>query len=293
VEAEGGLIVARALHYGALLLLFGTALFPLHSLAPAEGRPAALDRRLGDIARTCAVLALASGVLWLMFTTAAMSGELAGAVAPEGLRMVLTGTPFGQIWAVRLAVLAVVAAAMLVVRWPPAVIAAVSGGLLASLALTGHAAVTEGAAGILHRISDALHLLAAGGWLGALVSMGYLVKRERFGEAAARALVRFAGAGSVFAAVLIATGLVNGWLVLKTPEPLLGGLYGRLLLVKVALVAFMLGLAGLNRFWLAPAFAADPEDKGARLRLTVGAEQALGLLVIVLVAVIGILDPSG
>jgi putative copper resistance protein D len=93
-------------------------------------------------------------------------------------------------------------------------------------------------------------------------------------------------------AALAASGLVNGWLILGGLEGLQTATYGRLLLAKVAVFAAMLGAAAINRFWLAPAFARQPGEAALkRLRLAVAAENALGLGVLVLVAILGTLDP--
>jgi len=43
--------------------------------------------------------------------------------------------------------------------------------LLVSLAGVGHSQIEEGAAGAVHVVSDAAHLLAAGAWLGGLVPL--------------------------------------------------------------------------------------------------------------------------
>ena len=64
---------------------------------------------------------------------------------------------------------------------------------LALPALVGHAGATPGLAGDLHLVSDMLHLLAAGAWLGGLPAFAFLLLRAR--RSAGRAPGRSCGAG--------------------------------------------------------------------------------------------------
>jgi putative copper resistance protein D len=166
-----------------------------------------------------------------------------------------------------------------------------SGLFLASVALTGHAKAEPGAAGWIHVLADALHLPAAGAWLGALVPLGWLATRRPGSAATAEAMRRFGGVGSAAVATLLLTGLVNAWFLMGTPGKLVTTLYGRLLGVKLLLFLGMLALATLNRFRLVPALVEDP---GAirRLRAHVVGEQVLGLAVVAVVALLGTIDPS-
>src|SRR3546814_8754495 len=82
--------------------------------------------------------------------------------------------------------------------FPRSAVLAVAGGVaLASCAWTGHAAGGEGLPGSLQRLSDIIHLLAAATWLGALACfLRACLARGRDSERI-RALVRFAGTGTV------------------------------------------------------------------------------------------------
>lgn len=284
------LVGARLLHYAAVLGLFGAALFPLYAFPPGVAASAPLRRRLRAAWQACAALALASGLAWLMLSAASMGGDLKLAVDPDTLSMVAVDTAFGQLWITRMAVAALLAAWLLAARPTAAAVAVLSGLLLVSLAGTGHAAAAQGPMGWLHRAASGLHLLGAGGWLGALLALGLMLRPPR-DEAAPAVLVRFAGAGSLFVAVVLGAGVLTTWLILGGFGPLLTTTYGRLLLVKIALVAAMLALAAANRFRLAPALAAGTSPS-SRLRLTVGAELALGAAVLAIVAVLGTLDPQ-
>lgn len=69
--------------------------------------------------------------------------------------------------------------------------------------------------------------------------------------------------------------------------------YGRLLLLKIGLFAFMVALAAANRFLLVPRLTSRLGDRRA-LRLlsaTILIEQVAGAAVLLDVAVLGLIDP--
>ena len=94
-------------------------------------------------------------------------------------------------------------------------------------------------------------------------------------------------------ALLAATGVINGALILRDPSLLLTSAYGGLLLAKVALVAIMVVLAALNRFWLSPILLRDDSILETRkmVRRLIIAEQITGLAVLLIVAMLGTMDP--
>jgi putative copper resistance protein D len=172
-------------------------------------------------------------------------------------------------------------------------------GLLVSLAGIGHSQIDDGAAWFIHMSADGLHLLAAGAWLGGLVSLFYLVARagkSSAGDAeAAYAALRFSAMGYIAVATLVGSGLLNSWYLvgsfanLATP-------YGQLLLVKLALFTGMLGFASVNRFLIVPAlFNSEFDGRSAglaKLRRHLVGEQALGILIILIVSALGSMQPA-
>jgi putative copper resistance protein D len=252
---------------------------------------------------SAAFVALISGIIWFLFTAANMAGDLSGATDRDTLSLVLTDTGFGLVWAARLA-LAVFILGMLAVRaaapalHPDRLLAALCATLAASLAGVGHTQVQEGLARIIHVGADGAHLLAAGAWLGAFPPLLYLVTtaaRPDDRVMTGNALMRFSKVGQLVVVTLIISGLINSWYLVGSFD-LLNTPYGRLLLIKLCLFAAMLGLAALNRFWLVPALA----GKGAlgettallRLRRHILGEQILGVLVILVVSLLGMSEPS-
>ena len=96
-------------------------------------------------------------------------------------------------------------------------------------------------------------------------------------------------------ATLVGSGLINSWFLVGSPSNLVATAYGQLLLAKLVLFAGMLGLAIVNRFWLVPALtkgATESVISAERLRRHVLAEQSIGFLVILIVSVLGTMEPA-
>ncbi|MET7982376.1 copper resistance protein CopC [Streptomyces sp. NPDC005281] len=128
--------------------------------------------------------------------------------------------------------------------------AVVAAGLAATWAMAEHAS-TGLQPGIAMPV-DVLHLLAVAVWLGGLSTLVVALFRapaEAPIEAAAvRRFSRFAF-GAVL--VLVSTGIYQSWRQLGSWSALTGTGYGQLLLVKVALVAVLVGIAWFSRRWTA------------------------------------------
>lgn len=296
---EAGIFVARFLHYAAAMASFGVSLFSIYAYpGRTEREPVSLSLWLRPVQFALAILALVSAILWLAFVAANMTGSLGGAVDPEALRSVLSDTLFGQVWAARL-MLAVVLAGLTAfwffflkghLTWLSLVL---TGALLATLAGTGHTMHSEGMARWLHISADGAHLLAAGTWFGGLFVLGRLLADHT--PDATAVLHRFSGMGYIAVAVLVGSGLINSWYLVGSVPNLLGTPYGQLLLVKLALFSGMLLLAAANRFCLMPALARNPSPDhiaAQRLRRHVIGEQALGVMVVMIVSLLGTLEPA-
>src|ERR1700726_3434771 len=172
------LIIARTAQIAASILLAGIFTFELVALGRA-GRPASgdlheVERRLFRLAVWSLVAALLSALLWFWLEVASMSGSsFTNAFSTTAWRAVLFETEFGRVWQLRLALIAVAFAlaasglaqyemrsTLILAVWLFSVV------LLASLALISHAAAAR--VQPLGLLGDALHLCAAGGWLGGL-----------------------------------------------------------------------------------------------------------------------------
>jgi putative copper resistance protein D len=239
-------------------------------------------------------LAVLSTLAWLPIEAAMIGESWQSAVDRGTLSALLCDTAIGKAWLVRLALSLLLTAAL---PWRSASIVrlVVSGSLLASLALTGHANMDEGTRGALHILNDALHVLAGGAWLGSLLALPDCLARLRdpaFCAEAKTALRRFSSAGHLAVALVIATGIVNTVLVLQRWPTNFTSTYQMLLATKIALVAGMTGLALMNRYIFVPRMLTQPDRAIIQIRNGTYAELALGASVLALVAFLGILDPA-
>jgi putative copper resistance protein D len=173
---------------------------------------------------------------------------------------------------------------------------ATAAALTALLAPVGHAGATPGLAGDVHLISDIVHLLAAGGWLGGLPAFAWLTWRARqvrtpaWSDFAIRSTRRFSVLGILSVGALLASGLVNSWYLLSGPRDLVTTDYGRLVAFKIGLFAAMVAIATVNRFYLTPQL---PKASALRaLQLNSLAEITLGLCVLLCVGMLGTLPPA-
>jgi putative copper resistance protein D len=184
-------------------------------------------------------------------------------------------------------------------------LAALFGGVATvSLAWLGHAGAGEGGPGRILLASDVLHLLAAAGWLGALVVFVQVLFVKPVTPDLARALYaalhRFGTFGSILVAILVVTGVTNTLSIvgLDGIATIWSSAYGRLLLLKLVAFAAMLGLAASNRFRLAPALAVGLADVGSTKRALQGLRRSVvletigGAAVLALVAWLGTLSPT-
>jgi copper resistance protein D len=294
-----GLIVSRFIHYLALSVLFGAAFFPLYGMKRSPWHDYPFLSWLHPVLLIAAIAALLSGLSWLAFATAGMSGSLAGAMDSESLSIVIGGTSFGRLWLVRLALAAVVTVLLLAKKqgaWRHYAVIAGALVLLASIGASGHAGEN-----VVHMVADSIHLLAAGLWIGALFALLVLVivSADSNIEILRTALLRFSGVGTSVVAVLVLSGLVNSWFLigLDKIDQIFVSRYEQILLLKLVLFGAMLLLAAANRFWLTPRLAAAlasggaPSDPIRPLRLSILTETVFGVAVLAAVAWLGTLEP--
>ena len=194
-----------------------------------------------------------------------MTGDWSEVLEPDILAAVLVETQFGRLWIGRLALLAAMLALTLVwrrqMRAREAFMLLLSGMVTASLAGVGHGSIGTGSLGLIHLAADMAHLLCAAAWLGGLVCLGldlrYASNRgdqiESF-DTVRIMLPRFARLGYVAVATLLMTGCINTMVLVQRPEALIGTDYGRILLLKLSLVAIMIAIAICNRLVFSPAF---------------------------------------
>ena len=307
---DGPLVVIRAIHFAATAITTGTLIFRavVAEAASASARPAAIVVRMQTlrVAWTGLAISAASGMIWLLLVAVSMSGLSFGeSMTSDVLSTVVNETQFGRVSEIRLVLAVIIAGCLAYVRFPLArgLALAMSLGLTAALAWTGHAGSTAGEMGILHLTADTLHLLAAAIWIGGLVSLALLLSVSRHDQTPAGvsfarvATQRFSTMGIAIVVVVFATGIINAWILVGSWHALIVTGYGRVLMLKVALFAAMLLIAAANRFWLTPRLAlpsgSEPQYEAVhRLERNSMIEIALALLIFAIVAMLGTLHPA-
>jgi len=211
------------------------------------------------------------------------------------IQSVLFETRVGKAWRLQaLAALLLLLAAALPARSRQMAIALTSGLLLASLALTGHAAMQEGWPGLAHRINDVVHVLSGGAWIGALVPLILIPRSPGKAEPcsdARIALRRFSSVGHIAVAVVVASGVINTLFVLGQLPTDWSSPYQALLAAKIALIGAMIALALVNRYRFVPQAALNQPHALRAIRWGSIFEIVLGLFVIALVSWYGLIEP--
>jgi putative copper resistance protein D len=308
---EAGLIVARLLHFGSLMLLFGASLFPIYAYSKERPIPFFEACWISTVLLISCLVSLVSGVLWLALTAASLTDSLGSAMNPDMLSLILGRTEFGGVWAVRLCLTVVMSAALMVWVDTPVVDrrdfqmaqAAAAAVLLASLAFVGHAQVAPGMLGMVHQFADMGHLLAAGAWFGGLAPLALALRLLDHGEStnsfdvrnATRALTRFSTLSLSALGVAVLTGLVNSFALVGSLGGLLETEYGHWLIAKVVVVAALGVLIWTGRLRITRKLAADAKRPTVLLQEVqkhILIEQAGGAIVATLVAVLGMLTPA-
>ena len=300
----------RAVHFAAIIIAAGVVIFEVTIAAPAlaatGGAPdGAIDRlrsRWSWLVWAGLGVAAVSGAIWLVL----LAGDIYAAPIGEvwrngGVWTVASETRFGQVSLVRLAAAVLLGAFLPILRRSAGQRIWSVGATILSIAVligpawTGHAGATPGIAGEFPLAADAIHLLAAGAWLGGLPPLAMLLaaarrgKDPRWATVTAIAVRRFSLLGVISVSALLASGIANSWYEVGTINNLFATPYGQLVLIKIGLFAAMVGLASINRFYLTPRLATAGTIR--RLYHTSLAETGLGFAAVVVVGFLGAMAP--
>lgn len=297
----------RFAQYVVLLGLFGMVAFRVVRL-----RRVVPDTSMTSF-RAIAVAAMAAPVLSLavmLVSVAAMMGQPIQDIELASVQSMVLMTDTGRAFLARMVLLVLGLAAVLFIRpiTPRHILAAWCYGLaLLTLAWSGHAAASDGPFGLVHRLNDGLHLMAAGLWIGAISWFTILVlaahkNPDHVKPADLRnAMERFAPLGITLVVVVAVTGVLNSHLVfgLENSMDVLGKTYGWLLATKVLAVALMVMCAAWNarlvrrNFIVQSGTRADTDVTLVALRSCLAVELLLAIFVVMLVAFTGLASPMG
>jgi copper transport protein len=313
LNAEGGdtglhvvAAVVRVLLFASLVVLVGGVAFVLlvWRAGTADGR--ALPLLLG-----AAASALAATVVSIGVEGADIAGRGVGAIVSLGDAADTWDTPSGKAAVVRLLLLAgwlgwltTWRRHLPARRTTLAIAFALSTAVLATVSAAGHARTGRWTA--LAVPLDVVHQYAGAVWIGGLTLLVALVLPRLTADhvdGATEIAERFSRLAFVGVVVVAATGVVQGFRQVREVSGIRGTDYGRVLVVKVVLVALVVVLGGLSRSLLRArrAHAAELGDEGAddvdaelrhRLRVAVGFETFVAVAVLVATSLLVAANPT-
>jgi putative copper export protein/methionine-rich copper-binding protein CopC len=295
-------VLVRWATYLALMGVIGAVSFALLVLGYLRRRRAPDDAALiADSRRRAASVGLAfTGLLALVTLARLYAQSLAmhgadGVFDAERIGTLLRQTIWGWGWLIQVGATLLATLGFGVARagrtagWMLAALAALA--LAVTPALSGHAAAMTGTLGLLAIVADALHVLAAGGWLGSLLvlliagipaAMGLGTARR--GTAVASLVRAFSPTALLFAGLLVLTGIFATVIHSSSLDALLGSRYGTLLFIKLGIFALVFGTGAYNFLRVQPALGDDTGT--ARLRRSAGFELTMGMAVLLVTAVL-------
>jgi putative copper resistance protein D len=287
------LIATRALHFASALSFLGVLGFAAFI---ARDPPPRLVRQLRMVAQLSAALLLISAPLWLVLVATTLSADtLAATIASGVAKTVLVDTQFGHVLGLRfvLTLLLLPLVARLgkdrVLDRLAALLAAID---IAATAWQGHAGAELHRAAVSHLTADAVHLIAAGLWLGALLPLLLLLRGTTETNQQYEAVKRFSTLGVICVAALLPSGIVNTYYLVGSVPALMGTSYGQILLLKLVLVLTMLVLASVNRWQFVPRLAIHDRKAASQIARNAAIEVWLGVGVIAIVAALGTMEPA-
>jgi copper resistance protein D len=117
---------------------------------------------------------------------------------------------------------------------------------------------------------DWTHVVAASAWIGGLCGLAFIVLRGiRLAPPASLVVTarRFSRLAAFCLLAVVSTGIYNAWLQLETLSRLWSTTYGRVLIVKLLLVATVVWFGAVNRYVIIPRLSPDRASRGTGTRL--------------------------
>ncbi len=207
-----------------------------------------LERTRG-LALTFAVLGLFATVLAFSLRGANLTGDASGMTDPEMLGLLWT-TPVGTALMYRIAGLGLLIIGLFLGR--PGLWASVLGGFMAIWSFD-HVGHVSGRDTTLLDIALTLHLAAIALWVGILTPLKRLATVSETQASAAEVGERFGFVAAIAVPALIIAGVYMGYQLVGSFAALIGTGYGQAMILKVLLVAVLLGLAAANKLRFVPA----------------------------------------
>jgi len=225
------------------------------------------DRSLHRIVEALAFAGIAFAVAAFALRGAALTGDASG-ITDLQILGILWQTPVGTALALRVGGLVAIMAGLFM--GGSGRVLSLFGGALALWSFTTLGHVSEDA--LWARLLLLAHLVGIAFWIGILWPLRRMALEVRTWPAAAALGERFGKIASVVVPVLVLAGLIHGWRLVGSVAALFGTGYGLTLLVKIALVALLLGLAAANKLRFVPGLHAGDPQAARHLTRTIGVE---------------------
>jgi copper transport protein len=321
---------ARAVQFGAIAVALGALIFVLACWLPGlravaggsgawASASAAFASRLRALVLAAAGAGAVSGAVAIVIQGAVAGGTPVWDALSASVVGDVLGTRFGLVWG--LGVLAWLLVGILALPGPvpalrPASVGATGLALpgrrgvvalavpLAALAwlpaVGGHAGVQSPVAVLLP--ANVIHVVAMSAWLGGIAVLVLVLRaatarlepddRTRL---LAAVVGRFSALAGIAIAALLASGVVQGLVEVRSLPNLVETAFGRAVLVKAVLFAGIVSLGWMNRRRLLPALsraAGDARRAGLLLRRTLRAELLMGVAALAVTGALAGYAPS-
>ena len=246
---------------------------------------AALMFRLNQfrgIALTFGGIALIATLLGFSLRGANLTGDASGLMDLEMLGL-LWSTPVGTAIALRLFGLGVLIVGLFMARG--GIVLSALGGVVAVWSF-GHIGHISDRGRVVLDVALTLHLITVAIWIGILTPLQRLARETATYAEAAKVGHRFGLVASfTVPALIVAGGYMSYTLVGSIPALIQTG-YGQALIIKVLLVAILLGLAAANKLRFMPRLKAGDASAARHLTKTISIEWVVVVLVLAVTAVL-------
>ena len=253
-------------------------------------------KRFMQITGAGLLLVLASDLLVIMMQMARLESGFAEAVQ----------TQFGMIWLARMAITVALFGMWFAayrrgqddakIGMPSALMLAAALGLMMTSSISGHGAATNTAEAV---VLDYIHNVVAGVWIGGIIYIAFVLMptlsrcpeacRERLSLAA---IPRFSMIFIISVGVVIVTGPTLLWTLESDVGLITESLFGRLIMLKVAIASAMVGMGGFVQYRIQRQAESEittgRSRKGVHPRLsrTLRVDAALGIALLAVVALL-------
>ncbi len=279
---------------------------PMLKAGDGEGERTPLIASLtGSLARLVIIatlVLLAASVAQMIVQASVVLESSIPAVFGGPVWELLFDTEWGRLWLWRVA-LGTASGVAAIVAWRRGdslalvvLSVALGAGALLAISLTSHAAATVNVR-TEAILNDFAHLIAVAVWVGGLCGLALAVRlilrvcdESERRETLSALVRRFSLVAGISVVAIILTGLYSAWAQVVT-VPALQVPYGRVLVLKVAVVVGLLLVAAANLIWVRPRLRAGG-TAGLWLKRLVGAEIVLAVLVLLIVGLLTAIEPA-